>query len=80
MCYQGEVRDGKVVLDDEAALPNGTRVEVIPLGNGAQESLDATVDDGSLAAKLLELSGSCKGLPADLARNHDHYIYGTPKK
>ena len=28
MCLMGVIRDGKVVLDQPAALPNGTRVEV----------------------------------------------------
>ena len=30
--------------------------------------------------KLQTLAGRAKGLPADAARNHDHYLYGTPKR
>lgn len=33
-----------------------------------------------LRATLLKFAGSVKGMPRDLARNHDHYLYGTPKK
>jgi hypothetical protein len=33
-----------------------------------------------LAKKLRKLSGSAKGLPPDLAENHDHYIHGLPKR
>jgi len=29
---------------------------------------------------LLRLAGCVHGLPSDLARNHDHYLYGTPKR
>jgi len=28
---------------------------------------------------LLDLAGTVSG-PIDMARNHDHYIHGTPKK
>jgi len=28
----------------------------------------------------MKYAGVCKGLPSDLARNHDHYLYGVPKK
>ncbi|MDP3111865.1 MAG: hypothetical protein Q8M71_07175 [Thermodesulfovibrionales bacterium] len=30
--------------------------------------------------KLLSVAGICKGGPKDLADNHDHYLYGMPKK
>lgn len=29
---------------------------------------------------LLEFAGTAEGLPPDLAENHDHYLYGTPKR
>jgi len=29
---------------------------------------------------LLEVAGTVKGLPADYAHNHDHYLHGAPKK
>ncbi len=29
---------------------------------------------------LLEFAGAAKGLPPDLAENHDHYLHGTPKR
>ncbi|MGA3171696.1 MAG: hypothetical protein ABSE62_11870 [Chthoniobacteraceae bacterium] len=31
-------------------------------------------------AALLEIAGSADDLPADLSVNHDHYLYGTPKR
>lgn len=29
---------------------------------------------------LLEFAGTAEGLPPDMARNHDHYLYGTPRQ
>ena len=34
----------------------------------------------SLNAFLLRIAGTANGLPADLAENHDHYLYGTSKR
>ena len=33
-----------------------------------------------VAAFLLRVAGTAEGLPPDLAENHDHYLYGTPKR
>ena len=33
-----------------------------------------------MAAVLMSLAGCMTDLPSDLARNHDHYIHGTPKR
>ena len=34
----------------------------------------------SLGDFVLRVAGTADGLPADLAENHDHYLYGTPKR
>ena len=34
----------------------------------------------SLAGFLSRVAGTAQGLPQDLAENHDHYLYGTPKR
>ena len=34
----------------------------------------------TLGQRLMKFAGTAKGLPTDLARNHDHYLYGMPKK
>jgi hypothetical protein len=31
-------------------------------------------------AALSDIAGSADDLPADLSVNHDHYLYGTPKR
>jgi hypothetical protein len=78
MVYDGHVERGVVVVDDPVILPDGTRVKV--------EILPATGEDLSsesvptLYDQLAPLVGAAKGLPADLARNHDHYLHGQPRK
>jgi len=68
MEFRGQVKGGVVVFDN-GQPPEGAvvRVEVI----AAQQSI---------WQKLRKYSGTVKGLPADMARNHDHYIHGAPKK
>ncbi|HZL89334.1 MAG TPA: hypothetical protein VFB96_13230 [Pirellulaceae bacterium] len=34
----------------------------------------------SLLDQLGDVVGAVDDLPADLAENHDHYLYGTPKR
>jgi len=34
----------------------------------------------TLGEELMKFAGKAKGLPRDLARNHDHYLNGTPKQ
>ena len=71
----GRVSGGVVVLNDSKALPDGTVVRVEPV-----QDVKARAPGPSLAEKLCGVSGSAKGLPPDLARNHDHYLHGLPKR
>jgi hypothetical protein len=34
----------------------------------------------SLGDFVLRVAGTAEGLPPDLAENHDHYLYGTPRR
>jgi hypothetical protein len=71
--YTGQVQNGVIVLDEGAPpLPQGTRVRVEPI------DMEAAAED--LSRVLLSLAGMVKGLPSDLAEQHDHYIHGTPKR
>ncbi len=71
MTYKGHVENGVVVLEQPAALPEGTEVDVLPVEKPARES--------TLSEMLLKHAGTIPG-PPDLAINHDHYLYGVPKK
>lgn len=76
MWYRGHVKNGVVVLDGDASLPEDVEV-VIELV--AAEHVK-TEQQPTLLERLKPFVGAAKGLPADLAKNHDHYIHGTPKK
>ena len=70
MTLEGRVENGAIVLDPPTALPDGTRVrvEIIPRA------------ESTLFDDLGHLAGKAKHLPPDAAEQHDHYLYGTPKK
>ena len=70
--YEGKVENGVVVLDNGDCLPEGTRVRVL--------TVDPAPIAETLGQRLLKFAGTAKGLPSDMAENHDHYIHGRPKK
>lgn len=75
MSYIGIVNEqGVVMLPPEAHLPPGAKVRVDVLHP------EPATSDVPIGKKLLALSGKAKGLPADMALNHDHYLHGTPKR
>jgi hypothetical protein len=77
MTYRGYVRNGAVVLDPPADLPEGVEVEVHVVGNDREPPGD---DTPTLYEQLKGVIGIADGLPSDLARHHDHYLHGQPKK
>ena len=36
--------------------------------------------DSSFYERYKEFIGVLEGIPGDLAENHDHYLYGAPKR
>ena len=72
MTLEGTVKNNVIVLDHPGQLPEGARVKVV-LEDGPQPA-------ESLRDMLLRFAGTCPGLPSDMAEQHDHYLYGTPKK
>ncbi|MHB8902173.1 MAG: hypothetical protein ACYC6Y_25730 [Thermoguttaceae bacterium] len=79
MVYRGRVKNGVVVLDPSIALPEGSEVlvEIAPT-----ESEEPLFDEQgrTLGQKLMKYAGRAVGLPDDAAIQHDHYLYGTPKR
>lgn len=72
MSFEGKVQDGVIVLDNGQQLAEGTRVEVVVR--------EAPAEKLALRDRLLKLAGTVDDLPADMARNHDHYIHRAPKR
>jgi hypothetical protein len=90
MTYHGRVKDGVVLLDGPAQLPDGMTVTVYPV---AKPAMTVTVYPAEKPAKsspqerpptlyerLKPVIGKAKGLPADAATNLHHYLYGLPKR
>ncbi len=69
--------DGKTFVPDEpvTALQPGDRVEVFP--SAEERSADVETLWRWLDEEVIPSSAD---LPRDLAHQHDHYLYGTPKK
>lgn len=72
MTYRGHVKNGVIVLDEAVAIPEGSEVDVNPVAPAKSQL--------PLGKTLLKFAGIVEGLPEDLALNHDHYLYGVPKK
>ena len=72
MSVTGTVENGVVKLPAGVQLPDGTEVEVT--------LLVATKEAEQFTDELVRIASQTKNLPADLARNHDHYLHGLPKK
>lgn len=73
MTYRGTVKNGVVIFDNGVSLEDGTEVRIEPI------HIKPT-DSSNRSSKLFEAGNRAKstGL-TDLARNHDHYLYGHPK-
>jgi hypothetical protein len=78
MTYLGHLENGIIVLDDAATIPEGTRlrIEILPEVNGKPEDVEGPTH----YEHYKSIIGAAKGLPADFAAQHDHYIHGTPKR
>ena len=68
----GKVSKGVVILPPGVDLPEGAEVEV-------RTSRPASVGE-DITNGLLRIAKQAQGLPSDLAKNHDYYLHGRPKK
>ncbi len=73
MIRKAMVENGKLTFEEPLDLPDGMEVTV---------DFETEIKPGTNTAGefLLKYAGVAKGLPSDLARNHDHYLYGVDKK
>jgi hypothetical protein len=76
MTVQGKIKNGVVVLQNGSALPEGTSVTVRAVMKPAAKGRSKHRS----RRKLLRHAGKATGLPADAARNLDHYLYGHQKQ
>jgi len=81
MTYRGRVKDGVVVVEGPDKPPEGAEMSmrlVKPRSKSIRKSKKK--DDGlSFYDRIKDLIGTVD-LPADFSANHDHYLYGCPKR
>jgi hypothetical protein len=64
--------DGKVIVPDEPVpLPAGQRLRI---------HLELVEPAAPRFAELLRFAADLPDAPPDLAAQHDHYLYGSPKQ
>jgi hypothetical protein len=77
MELDGVVQNGLIVPQGECSLPEGTKVRITTEPPG-------TPAPPTLGERMRQFAEECErqptDLPTDYAINHDHYLYGTPKK
>ena len=87
MVFRGHVRNGVVLLDEPAILPEGAAVQVEVLEDVHEARPGPTCGEKSLSIEQ-ELASIWQDVPADelaslprdLSNNLDHYINGVAKK
>lgn len=69
----GKIEGGKVVLDDDAPLPEGARVEVHVLPPRPTGPM-------TMNPELAKYFGIADDLPPDASQSIDRVLYGTPEE
>ncbi len=83
MTVEGHIENGQIVLNEHISLPEGARVRVELIAAEAMKVFTketAAEELPSLYERMKPFIGAAKGLPADYAINHDHYLHGQPKR
>ena len=76
MTYRGTIKNGMVILERGAKLPEGAVVRV-EAELAAEQPPIGSAEELDPVWRMAELAGDT-GIP-DLAVNLDHYLYGHPK-
>lgn len=78
MVYRGHVENGMIRLEDAPILPEGVGAEVRLLTEAETRQEEEKVP--SVCEAIRDFVGKAEGLPTDASINHDHYLYGLPKR
>ncbi|MGB8354767.1 MAG: hypothetical protein WCD79_12810 [Chthoniobacteraceae bacterium] len=63
-----------------AELPKLNRGELEQVSLKLRELLSTRAIPGEAGQGLKRFAGTVRGLPSDMASNHDHYLHGTLKR
>jgi hypothetical protein len=75
--FKARSKNGKLVPQERVDLPDGQLFEVRIRPTGRSSKRKTALQ--RLAQDLAKCPPA-SGLPRDLAAQHDHYLYGTPKR
>jgi hypothetical protein len=64
--------DGRFIVPDEPIS--------LPVGQKLRLRVDAVAEGAGPFANLVEFAVDLPDSPGDLSSQHDHYLYGTPKR
>jgi hypothetical protein len=64
--------DGRVIVPDQPLS--------LPIGEKLRLRVEATADGSHPFADLAQFAADLPDSPGDLSSQHDHYLYGTPKR
>ena len=71
MTWRGTVRGGVIVPEEGAHLKDGQVVQIV---------MEEVREPSNWGDVFSEFVGAVDNLPSDFAKQHDHYIHGTPKR
>lgn len=77
MSFEGTFVNGAVVFNDPPRIAEGAVVEVSV--KQVPEKIELPLGS-TLGQRMMKLAGIAKGLPEDMAEEHDHYIHGTSRR
>jgi hypothetical protein len=80
MTLEGHIENGMVVFNEPVLLPDGTPVRVEVVAATPAKDQDSAKQAGHFLNHYKNVIGTVEDLPPDAAHNHDHYLYGLPKK
>jgi hypothetical protein len=80
MTYRGHIKNGRVVLKKPVKIPEGTEVSVTTVKAAKKKPSRRKKGQSTLYEELKDIIGKATGLPSDASINHDHYLYGVPKR
>ena len=72
MTITAQVQNHSIKLPDDVLIADGTMVTI--------QTVDEVPGEKAAGAWMLKYAGIADDLPPDAAAQHDHYLYGTPKR
>lgn len=76
---QGTYKNGVIQLDEPVNWEDGQPVTITAIENGETDEETMSESEWEQFDRIIEECKMETGI-TDLAHQHDHYLYGTPKK